>query len=209
MKNVQESKISNLQHDKGMTMWDLSLHLFDLMENSIRAGASTIAVTISENRESNILTLVVEDDGPGMKSFPAEMLNPLYVYRPNSKEGQGITPLRSTAEHARGGLTAAQSPLGGVAVVAMFRLNLIDTKTWGNMPATFESVACTNPFVEIRCQLLLDGKELSYENRYSDDGKSMEAQEAIAGAKRFGQQIRAGLEELGIGKESLKKGGEG
>ena len=192
-----------------MTMWDLSLHLFDLMENSIRAGASTIAVTIAENRESRILTLVVEDDGPGTKSFPAEMLNPLYAHRPKRKVIQGIPLLRSTAERARGGLTAAQSPLGGVAVVAMFRLNLINSKAWGNVPATFESVACTNPFVEIRCQLLLDGKEKSYENRYSHDDNPLEAQEAIADAKRFGKQIHAGLEELGIGQECSKEGGEG
>ena len=207
MKNVREPKTSNI-HEKGMTMWDLSLHLFDLMENSIRAGASAVAVTIAENRESNMLTLVVEDDGPGTKSFPAEMLNPLYSSNPKGKERQGIPLLRSTAERAKGGLTAAQSPLGGVAVVAMFRLNLIDAKTWGNVPETFESVACTNPLVEIRCHLLLDGKEKSYENRCSDDGRPMEAQEAITVAKRFGRQIRAGLEEIGIGKGFSTKGGE-
>ena len=207
MKNVRELKTSNI-HEKGMTMWDLSLHLFDLVENSIRAGASAVAVTIAENRESNMLTLVVEDDGPGTKSFPAEMLNPFYVSKPDEKETQGITLLRSTAEHARGGLTAAQSPLGGVAVVAMFRLSLIDTKTWGNVPATFESVACTNPSVEIRCHLSIDGTEKSYKNRCSDGDKRMETQEAIADAKRFGEQIRAGLDELGIGRGFSKKGGK-
>ena len=190
-------------------MWDLSLHLFDLMENSIRAGASTVAVTIAESRESRILTLVVEDDGPGMKSFPAEMLIPLYERKPKREDRQGIPLLRSTAERARGGLTAAQSPMGGVAVVAMFRIDLINTKAWGNVPATFESVACTNPLVEIRCHLILDGREKRYENQHSHDDRPMEAQEAIAEAKQFGEQIHAGLEELGFGKELLAKGGKG
>ena len=194
--------------EKEMTMWDLSLHLYELMENSIRSGASTVAVTIGDNRESEILTLVVEDDGPGMKSFPVEMLRTPDPSKPNKKEGQGIPLLRSTAERARGGLTAAQSPLGGVAVVAMFRLSLIDTKTWGNVPATFESVACTNPSVEIRCHLSIDGTEKSYKNRCSDGDKRMETQEAIADAKRFGEQIRAGLDELGIGRGFSKKGGK-
>ncbi len=192
-----------------MNMWDLSLHLFDLMENSIRSGASTVAVTIAENRESRILTLVVEDDGPGMKSFPAEMLNPRYDKNSKKEDRQGIPLLRSTAERAKGGLTAAQSPLGGVAVVAMFRIDLINTKTWGNVPATFESVACTNPLVEIRCHLIQDGREKSYENRCSFDDRPIEAQEAIVDAKRFGEQIHEGLEELGFGKDSLTKGGKG
>jgi hypothetical protein len=181
-------------------MWDLSLHLFDLMENSIRGGASTVAVTISENRESKILTLIVEDDGPGVKSFPAEMLDPFLKNKPEGKKKLGIPLLRSVAERAKGGLTAAQSRLGGVAVVAMFRLNLIDAKAWGNVPATFESVAGTNPSVEIRCNLRLNGREENYKNRNSHGAEPLETQQAIAEARRFAEQIQAGLEELGIGK---------
>ncbi len=189
-------------------MWDLSLHLFDLIENSIRAGASTVAVTISENRKSKILTLVVEDDGPGDKSFPVEMLNPLYEQAPASKKVDGIPLLRAAAERTKGGLTASRSPLGGVAVVAMFRLNLIDPKAWGNVPATFESVAGTNPCVEIRCHLCLDGKEKSYKNRYSDETQPLETQKTISEARQFGEQIHAGLKELGIGKKTSEKGEE-
>ncbi|MBN1685756.1 MAG: hypothetical protein JW852_03830 [Spirochaetales bacterium] len=188
-------------------MWDLSLHLFDLMENSIRAGASTVAVTIAENRESKILTLVVEDDGPGEKSFPAEMLDPALNKKPKDKKKQGIPLLRSVAEDAKGGLTAAQSPLGGVAVVAMFRLNLIDAKTWGNVPATFESVAGTNPSVEIRCHLRLNGKERTYTNLNSREVEPVDTQKTIGEARQFADQIQAGLEELGIGTNYSVKGG--
>ena len=46
-------------------MRDLSLHLLDLAQNSVKAGASlvTIRLTVAEN---GWLTLVLEDDGCGM-----------------------------------------------------------------------------------------------------------------------------------------------
>jgi hypothetical protein len=133
------------------------------------------------------------------------MLDPFLKQKPAGKKKQGVPLLRSTAERARGGLTAAQSPLGGVAVVAMFRLNLIDAKTWGNVPATFESVVCTNPTVEIRCLLRLNGEEKSYTNRRADEHHPMETQEAIGEARQFAERIQAGLTELGIGKKNSAK----
>ncbi|MBQ6720762.1 MAG: sensor histidine kinase, partial [Clostridia bacterium] len=46
-------------------MRDLSLHLLDLAQNSITAGASLVTVRISVD-EAGMLTMVLEDNGKGM-----------------------------------------------------------------------------------------------------------------------------------------------
>ena len=42
-------------------MQDISLHILDIVENSIRASARTIKIRIEENIEEDWLTLEIED----------------------------------------------------------------------------------------------------------------------------------------------------
>jgi len=47
-------------------MEDLSLHILDVVENSIRAKAKNVKIRISENTQEDILILESGDDGEGM-----------------------------------------------------------------------------------------------------------------------------------------------
>jgi len=47
-------------------MEDLSLHMLDIMENSLEARARRIEVRIDEDPEADLLTLEIRDDGKGM-----------------------------------------------------------------------------------------------------------------------------------------------
>lgn len=51
-------------------MHDLSLYLLDILENSVRAGATIITTTIVADRAADELSLAVEDDGPGLPVEP-------------------------------------------------------------------------------------------------------------------------------------------
>ena len=54
-------------------MRDLSLHILDLAQNSLRAGAKLISITV-RREAGGALSLLLEDDGGGMS---AEALAPL------------------------------------------------------------------------------------------------------------------------------------
>jgi len=47
---------------------ELSLHILDLIENSLRAGATTIAVSVEQDPPDDRLVIRVEDDGPGLEA---------------------------------------------------------------------------------------------------------------------------------------------
>ena len=47
-------------------MEDLSLHILDIVENSVAARADTIEIRISEDEKKDLLSIEVIDNGAGM-----------------------------------------------------------------------------------------------------------------------------------------------
>jgi len=84
---------------------DLSLHLLDLLENSMKAGATVVAVTVAERPEADRLRLVVEDNGPGLGVPPAAATDPFYTTGLGKRTGLGLSPFHAAAEQAGGSLS--------------------------------------------------------------------------------------------------------
>ena len=53
-------------YENRRTMKELSLHILDIVQNSIKAGASLIEVSIMEISSDNILNIIIKDNGCGM-----------------------------------------------------------------------------------------------------------------------------------------------
>ena len=69
-------------------MQDLSLHLLDLVQNSVAAGASLIEISIEEDEKEDWLNIVVEDNGKGMdKETMEKAVDPFYTTRTTRKDG--------------------------------------------------------------------------------------------------------------------------
>ena len=47
-------------------MEDLSLHILDIVENATAAGATFVEITVLEEKEADLLTLTIRDNGRGM-----------------------------------------------------------------------------------------------------------------------------------------------
>jgi len=138
---------------------DLSLHILDLIENSIRAQASVIGITIEVDPAADCLRLVVEDNGCGLNVSPEEASDPFYTTKSGKRTGLGLSLFRETAEQAGGQMTIGKSDLGGVAVVAEMQLSHVDRIPLGDISATLSSVVCTNPAIDFRLRLRLGDRE--------------------------------------------------
>ncbi|MEJ2024531.1 MAG: ATP-binding protein [Deltaproteobacteria bacterium] len=63
-------------------MRELSLHILDIAENGIDAGAHLITISVREEREKNLLTITLEDDGSGIaKEVLEKVTDPFYTTR--------------------------------------------------------------------------------------------------------------------------------
>jgi hypothetical protein len=135
-------------------MHDLSLYLLDIIENSVRAGATVIATTITADRGRDELSIRVEDDGPGLPVEPEQALDPFFTTKANKKTGLGLSLFRQAAEAAGGGLSVGRSgELGGASVRAWMRLGDVDRPPLGDVAASIATMVVTNPEIEFRVDL--------------------------------------------------------
>jgi signal transduction histidine kinase len=132
---------------------ELSLHILDLVENSLRAGASIIAVSVEQDEQADRLVIRVEDDGPGLEQPMERVLDPFFSTKPGKKTGLGLALFRFQLEQAGGRLTLARSPLGGLEVRGEARLAHVDRSPLGDLATTLSTVVACSPQVELRLRL--------------------------------------------------------
>ena len=129
-------------------MHDLSLYLLELLENAVRAGATTVVTTIVADRDADRLTLAVEDDGPGLPVPPGEVLDPFFTTKQGKKTGLGLSLFLQDAEAAGGGLRVGRSGgLGGVEARAWMELSHVDRPPLGDIAQSLVTMAAVNPDV--------------------------------------------------------------
>ena len=174
-------------------MYELSLHILDLIENAIRADASVIAVTITERPQDDRIDILVEDNGSGLRVTPENALDPFYTTKEGKRTGLGLSLFRAAAEQAGGTLAIEKSSLGGVGVRATMRLCDVDRKPLGDLAATLSSVVCTNPHLDLWCRFSTGRGECMV--RVSDVAKEFRANErcGLAIARRVSEMLRRGL----------------
>lgn len=127
-------------------MKELSLHILDIAENSIKADSSLIEVDINENFTENILTIRIKDNGCGMDGeFLKTVTDPFSTTRKTRKVGLGIPLFKEAAQRCGGTFRISSKPNVGTEVYASFILNHIDRSPIGNMADTMQTLICASP----------------------------------------------------------------
>ena len=118
-------------------MKDLSLHILDIVQNSIRAKAKLITIGIDEKPQHDQLIITITDDGTGMSEEQLKIAaDPFYTSRTTRKVGLGLSLFRQNAE-ATGGELQIESVLGkGTKVTCTFGLSHIDRPVLGDLTGT-------------------------------------------------------------------------
>ena len=84
-------------------MRSLSLSILDLVQNSVRCGASLVEIAITKNESENLLTISVKDNGCGMDKAELETVtDPFFTTRTTRKVGLGLPLLKLAAEQTGG-----------------------------------------------------------------------------------------------------------
>ena len=118
-------------------MRDLSLHILDIIENSIEAGATKIEIMINEDTNRNILLLKIKDNGKGMdEKTLKKVLDPFYTTRNTRRVGLGLPMLAQATKESEGSIDIKSKKGKGTTIIAKFVYNHIDRKPFGNMPET-------------------------------------------------------------------------
>jgi anti-sigma regulatory factor (Ser/Thr protein kinase) len=144
---------------------DISLHILDIAENSINAGAKIISIKILEEKKKNLLTVEITDDGKGMnKEFAENSGSPFVTTRTARKVGLGLPLLKAAAEIANGRLTIKSAPGKGTKITAEFQLDHVDRKPVGSMAKTILALAANNPETHIKYIRKQNGKKFIFDS---------------------------------------------
>lgn len=119
-------------------MKELSLNVLDITENSVKAKASLIEISITETDE--ILELSIKDNGIGMTNDTLmRVKDPFYTTRTTRKVGMGIPLLQVAAEQTGGNITIDSKHIDlfpeehGTTVTALFFKKHIDFTPLGDI----------------------------------------------------------------------------
>jgi hypothetical protein len=133
-------------------MDELSLYVLDITMNSVRAGADSIHVKLTEDGEW--LTFSVVDNGCGMTAEQVEKLsNPFFTTRKTRKVGLGVPFLTMLAEMTGGDVKIvsvheSESADHGTTITARFNKTHIDFIPLGDIVSTMVTLIQGSPLVD-------------------------------------------------------------
>ncbi len=131
-------------------MKELSLHILDILHNSIRAKATKIVINIKEDTEKNSYIMEITDNGTGMtKAMAKSALNPFTTTKPGKQTGLGIPLFKQTAEQAGGGLIIESKIHNGTRIRAFFIHNNIDRPILGSVSFVLASTIASYPDINL------------------------------------------------------------
>ncbi len=147
-------------------MKEISLHILDIMQNSVAADADLIELAVIENEKEDILSFSVKDNGKGMsEEFLASVTDPFTTGRKTRKVGLGIPLLKNAAELTGGGIEI-ESKLGeGTTIKANFVYSSIDRQPLGNMSETMHQLITSYEDVDFIYSHKVNDKELLVDTR--------------------------------------------
>jgi len=120
--------------ERYIMMKEFSMHIMDIVENSIVAGADRISIYISEDEKENRFRFSVVDNGRGMpKDFVDKIRDPFTTSRTTRKVGLGIPMLEQTCIQCGGHLDIESRVGEGTTITAVMEYNHIDRPPLGDM----------------------------------------------------------------------------
>ena len=139
-------------------MRDLSLHILDIAENSVEAGARRIGIRIVENHRRDRLTLEIVDDGRGMdRTLRERARDPFFTTKKERRIGLGLPMLVQAARAAGGTFSLSSRPGRKTKVRAMFQMSHIDRQPLGDISQTLAVLIAGHPDIDVHYVHKVDG----------------------------------------------------
>lgn len=130
-------------------MTELSLNVLDVAQNSVKAGAKHIDISVVAEFSKDLLTITIKDDGCGMTEEQVKSVeDPFFTTRTTRKVGLGIPFFKQAAELAAGGLSITSQKGVGTTVTTTFALSSIDRMPLGDMTSTMHQLITMNTNID-------------------------------------------------------------
>jgi len=145
---------------------EISLHIMDVVENGITAGAGCIHILIDEERIENRLKVVIKDNGKGISpGMVSRVTDPFVTTRTTRRVGLGLSLLKEAAKRCDGDFSVESEPGKGTVVTATFRHDHIDLAPIGDIAGTITMLIAGNPDIDFVYDHVIDGNIFTIDTR--------------------------------------------
>ena len=147
-------------------MEEISLHVLDIVQNSLSANATLISIEVDEQEQSDTLSVQIKDNGKGMPPESLERVtDPFVTTRTTRKVGLGIS-LFMQGVKATDGEFAIESEAGrGTLLRGTYRRSHIDRPPLGDMAGTIQALVLCNPDTDFEYVRRFNGKTSTLDTR--------------------------------------------
>lgn len=147
-------------------MKEISLHITDIVQNSVKADANLIEIVVDENISKDVLDITIIDNGKGMDEEKLKMVvDPFFTTRTTRKVGLGIPMYREAALSTDGDFNIESSVGVGTKVFARFGYSHIDRQPLGNMSEAIYLLVTCNPDIDFIYKHVVNEKEFVFDTR--------------------------------------------
>jgi len=147
-------------------MNELSLHILDIVQNSIKANAKLVEIYIEESDLKDTFTITIKDDGHGMDEKTLnEVSDPFFTTRTTRKVGMGTSLFKMAAELCEGSFTIASTVDVGTTVQASFKKSHIDRAPLGAIEETITILILNDNNIDVYYKHVINNKEYIFDTR--------------------------------------------
>jgi DNA mismatch repair ATPase MutL len=181
-------------------MKDLSLHILDIVQNSISAKANLTEITIDESSD-NLYKLTIKDNGSGMsKEMLEKVADPYSTTRTTRKVGLGLPLLKLNVERT-GGSFNIESEIGvGTVVMANSVFDNIDRLPIGDIAGVVVMLASMNPTIDFVYKHITAKGEYIFDTREIKEALEDLSIQELSIQKYLKEMINENLLEIDIDK---------
>ncbi len=170
-------------------MPELSLNILDVAENSIRANASLIEISVLADIEKDILSISIKDNGCGMTKEQIDRVeDPFFTTRTTRRVGLGIPFFKQAALGTNGTFHIESTVNVGTSVTATFTLSHIDRMPLGDITSTIHMLVTFNTQTDFLYSYTNNGESFSLDTRKFKeilDGVALNTPEVSAYIKEY------------------------
>ena len=147
-------------------MNELSLHILDICQNSIKANATLIEIIITDSAIDNIFKVEIIDNGSGMdEKTLSGVADPFYTTRTTRKVGLGISLFKMAAEMAGGNLEITSTLTRGTEVTAIFQKDHIDRAPLGDIEETLIILILNESMIDVYYKHTFNEQTYTFDTR--------------------------------------------
>ena len=147
-------------------MTEIALNVLDVAQNSIRAKAALIRISVAADTDRDRMEIVIEDNGCGMTPEQVcQAQDPFFTTRSTRKVGLGVPFFKYSAQCTGGDFYMTSQVGKGTKVTAVYVLSSIDRMPLGDMPGIIHTLITFNPEIDFVYTYTVDGRGFTLDTR--------------------------------------------